>query len=249
MTDPLLVRTDDLRTFADLHARVGSGLSGLTGSDGGGVQRSHGAIASAVSTALQSTLDGRAGTVGATSARAGVVADLLEKAARAYAAGDEEGADRLRAAAAVLEGAPAPETATGPAGAAGTAAGGTVSPGADAMAPMGQILGQVGQQVGQLAQLITAPLQGLMQGLQQVPQQILQAAQAAQAADLGEADLPETEQLAEEPGDETERDSREERPEPVPVPETRAGESVPSDRAPVQTPAPARPAPTRPQVG
>ncbi len=104
MTDPLFVQTDGVRKYSELHSQVVSGLSGLTGAEGTGVQHSHGAIASAVSGALNDVLGGRGSTLGVTSTTASTIADLLQKAAGAYAAGDEEGASRLKAAAEALEG-------------------------------------------------------------------------------------------------------------------------------------------------
>ena len=104
MTDPLFVQADGVRNYSELHSQVVSGLSGLTGAEGTGVQNSHGAIASAVSGALSNVLGGRGNTLGVTSTSASTIADLLQKAASAYAAGDEEGASRLKAAADVLEG-------------------------------------------------------------------------------------------------------------------------------------------------
>lgn len=247
MTDPLFVQTDGVRDLSEVHSQVVSGLSGLTAAESTGVQTSHGAIASAVSSALSHVLDGRGATLGATSTSASTIADLLQKAAGAYAAGDEEGASRLKAAAAALEDRNRP----GACGAPGTqASGGPSSAGADVSAQMGQIMGQVGQQVGQLAQAVTAPLQGLAQGLQQVPQQIMQGVQqAAQAAQAGR--LEEGENLDGERADKAEREDTPEahKPaEPTPVVQAQAGPDSPAGRAPVEAPPTARPAPTRPQV-
>jgi len=163
MTDPLFVQTDGVRNYSELHSQVVSGLSGLTGAEGTGVQNSHGAIASAVSGALSNVLGGRGSTLGVTSTSASTIADLLQKAASAYAAGDEEGASRLQAAADALEGKGEPGGSGGAPGT--TGAGSPAAAGGDMMGQMGQIMGQVGQQVGQLAQSVTAPLQGLAQGL------------------------------------------------------------------------------------
>ncbi|MGB5151607.1 MAG: type VII secretion target, partial [Mycobacterium sp.] len=103
MTDPLFVQTDGVLNYSRLHSEVASGLSGLAGAEGSGVTQSHGAIAAAVSGALGNVLGGRGSTLGVTSTSASTIADLLQKAAQAYAAGDEEGAARLKAAAAALE--------------------------------------------------------------------------------------------------------------------------------------------------
>ncbi|KAA0113679.1 ESX-1 secretion-associated protein [Mycolicibacterium sp. P9-22] len=251
MTDPLFVQTDGVRNYSELHSQVGSGLSGLTSAEGTGVQHSHGAIASAVSGALNDVLGGRGSTLGATSTTASTIADLLQKAAGAYAAGDEEGASRLKAAAEALEGKGGQGGGGTPAtSGAGASGGPAASGGADMMGQMGQIMGQVGQQVGQLAQSVIAPLQGLAQGLQQVPQQIMQgvqqAAQSAQAAELDADEKPEGERdTKSEREDEADKRAKA---EPAPASEAQAGQSSAPGRAPVEAPQPVRPAPTRPQV-
>lgn len=250
MTDPLFVQTDGVRNYSARHSQVVSGLSGLTGAEGTGVQNSHGTIAASVQGALTDVLGRRSSTMDVTSTSAATIADLLEKAARAYAAGDKQDGSRLQAAAAALEGQSgprggAPETA-GAAGSHVPAAGG----GADMTGQMGQIMGQVGQQVAQLVQSVTAPLAGLAQGLQQVPQQLMQGiAQAAQAAGPAEDATPEAERDAEsESESESERDDEREKAEPAPVQQSQAAQSSPSGPAPIETTPPVRPAPTRPQV-
>lgn len=241
MTDRLSVHTDGVLNSSELYAQVGSGLSGLTAPEPAGVQTSHGAIASAVSGALGTVLSGRGDTIGATSTSASTIADLLQKSARAYAAGDEEGGSRLRAAADALDG-------KGQPGAEACAPTTAAAGGADPMGQLGQIMGQVGQLGGALAQSVTAPLQGLAQGLQQVPQQIMagvqQAAQAAQSAKLDAADeKPET-----TPDREDQTEPQEEA-EPEPVREAQAGQRAPGGTAPVEAPPTGpQPAPTRPQI-
>lgn len=249
MTDPLFVQTDGVRHYSARHSQVVSGLSGLTGAEGTGVQNSHGAIAASVHGALTDVLGRRSSTMGVTSTSAATIADLLEKAARAYAAGDEQDGSRLQAAAAALEGQSgprggAPETA-GAAGSHVPAAGG----GADMTGQMGQIMGQVGQQVAQLVQSVTAPLAGLAQGLQQVPQQLMQGiAQAAQAAGPAEDATPEAERDPESESERDDDDDEHEKAEPAPVQQSQAAQSSPSGPAPIETTPPVRPAPTRPQV-
>lgn len=246
MTDRLGVHTDGVLNSAELHSQVGSGLSGLTAAERSGVQNSHGTIASAVSGALGTVLGGRGDTIGVTSTSASTIADLLQKSATAYAAGDEEGGSRLKAAADALEGKGEPgfEAHTPATAAAGGA------PGADPMGPLGQVMGQVGQLGGALAQSVTAPLQGLAQGLQQVPQQIMQgiqqAAQAAQSAELDAADeVDEKTETKPETDDET--DPRE-KAEPAPVRDAQAGQGSTAGTAPVAAPPAPQPAPTRPQI-
>ncbi|MCF6387147.1 ESX-1 secretion-associated protein [Mycobacterium sp. MBM] len=253
MTDPLFAQTDGVRDLAEVHSRVAAGLSGLRAAEGTGVQRSHGAIASAVSTALDDALAGRAGTLDVTSTSAATIADLLQKAAGAYAAGDEEGGSRLQAAAAALAG----ENGVGDCD---TYTSGSAPPagpdaaGGDIAGQLGQIMGQVGQQVGQIAQAVTTPLQGLASGLQQVPQQLIQglqqAVQAAQADRLDapdEAEKPDGEREDTAEGEDAARDR--EPAEPTPALQAQPSQELPAGRSPVETSAPARPAPTRPQVG
>ena len=64
--DQLFVQTDGVRSYAQIHDQVVSGLSQLTGAgapEAAGVQTTHGAIAAAVSTALSSVLGSRLGTM------------------------------------------------------------------------------------------------------------------------------------------------------------------------------------------
>jgi hypothetical protein len=247
-TDPFDVQTDGVLHFSQAHSDVAAGLSGLGDADGNGVETSHGPIASAVSTALAGVLNGRQDSFGATSATASTISDLLQKAAQAYARGDEEGAERFKAAADVLEGKESPGRGGGSA-AAGPAGAGSGGAGADMMGQMGQVLGQVGQQVGQMAQSIAQPLQGLAQGLQQIPQQIMQGVQQASQAASGVGGLPEDKdekdarRLADKPKDDRENDRDESEPH------AEAGSSTPSERAPVEAPAPKqRPVATHPQA-
>lgn len=256
MTEPLRVDPAGLLNYAQQHADVSSGMSGLLGAgapDGKGVDTSHGVVSSAVSTALSSALDGRGEVFGAVAETAEKFSERLQRASKAYADGDRQAGERIKAAAGGMDGSGSGGQVGGPAGGAPSA-----QAGQQLMGQMGQMLGQVGQQVGQLAQSVTQPLQGLAQGLQQIPQQIAQAAQqASQSASAGGAgqgkDLKErdAERGARETGDaERKKAARAEREgagDP-PVHQAQAGQGNSSDagRAPVEPSAPtARPAPTR----
>jgi len=256
MTEPLRVDPAGLLNYAQQHADVSSGMSGLLGAgapDGKGVDTSHGVVSSAVSTALSTALEGRGEVFGAVSETADKFSERLQKAAKAYADGDRQAGERIKAATGGMEDNGSGSQTGGPSGGA---------PGAQAgqqmMGQMGQMLGQVGQQVGQLAQSITQPLQGLTQGLQQIPQQIAQAAQqASQAGSAGGVG-----QGKDRKDRDAERGSREvdeaerkksPRPErdgagPPPTHQEQAGQgnSSGAERAPIEpsTP-PVRPAPTR----
>lgn len=248
MTDPLHVQTDGVLNYSQLHSDVAAGLSGLAGVDGSSVETSHGLIASAVNTALSGVLAGRQSTLGVTSTAASTISELLQKAAQAYAAGDQQGAERLKAAADVLEGKDAPGRGGGSGGGGAPASGGGA--GGDMVGQMGQMLGQVGQQVGQMAQSIAQPLQGLAQGLQQIPQQIMQGVQqAAQSASGTTTGLPDAKGEKEDrrTGEKAEDKDKDKHKDPEPRAE--AGPTSPAERAPVEAPAPRqRPAPTHPQA-
>lgn len=244
-TDPLQVQTDEVLSFSQRHADVAAGLSGLADGDGIGVETSHGPIAAAVSTALSGALTGRRDMFEVTATRASTISDLLNKAADAYARGDQQDAERFTRAAEVLEGGepPAPGGTATPAGS-GPA-------GADMAGQMGQILGQVGQQVGQLAQSIAQPLQGLAQGLQQIPQQIMQGVQQAGQRSAGGVDLPGTEEEKDDRRreDEPEKKHETDREESEGGAEASAPASASAERAPADTAAPRkRPAATHPQA-
>jgi hypothetical protein len=169
--DPLYVQPDGVRSYSQIHDEVVAGLTQLMGAaapEAAGVQTSHGAIASSVSTALSAVLGSRQVTMQTTSTSGRTISELLQKAAQMYEQGDQKGAATLRAAAEALESANAagaPGATGGPGGGGGSGSGGSDM--------MGQLLGQVGQQAGQLGQMAQSaaqPLQGLAQGLQQVPQ-------------------------------------------------------------------------------
>ena len=101
MTEPLRVDPKGLLNYAQQHADVSSGMSGLFGAaapDGRGVDTSHGVVSSAVSTALSSALEGRGDAFGAVSATADKFSERLQRAAKAYADGDQRAADRIKAA-------------------------------------------------------------------------------------------------------------------------------------------------------
>jgi hypothetical protein len=243
MSDPLYVQPDGVRSYAQIHDQVLSALSQVMGAaapEAVGVESTHGPIASAVSTALAQVLGGRQGTLQATSTSAQTISELLQKAAQMYEQRDQQGAEKLKAAAEALEGKQGgqPRNSGAPGSPTSTGAGG-----GDVMGQMLGQLGQVGQQVGQMAQAVGAPLQALAQPLQQVPQQVMQAVQSAgKAADAtgaakGDAAAPQQDSRSEET----------ERHEPLHRAEAAPGDSANTGRAP-ETPEHAKPAQTRPQT-
>jgi hypothetical protein len=259
MTEPLHVQTDGLLSNSQVHADVVTGMSGLVGDgapDSAGVHTSHGTVSSEVTTALSSALSGRGEVFGAVSDTAGKFSERLQQAAKAYAEGDQQGAERIKAA---QEGTDTAGSDGGGRRGGGPAGGGSSpgTPGGEMMGQMGQMLGQVGQQVGQMAQSISAPLQGLTQGLQQIPQQVMQAvqqgAQATAATGQGKADTQEG-KSQNGPHDTKAEDRKKitDAKHPRSAPQEKGqvqaaqGSSPSAGRAPVEpTPHPARPAPTR----
>jgi hypothetical protein len=258
----LYVQTDGVRSYAQTHDRIAAGLSQVIGEgamEAAGVQNSHGTIAAAVGTALSSALETRLGALQTTARSGATISELLQKAAQMYEQGDRQGAEKLRAAAEVLEGqrdgqdAGTPSASGGPGGpAAGVPAAG-VAGGPAGGQMIGQVLGQVGQQVGQLAGSLTAPLLGLAQGLQQVPQQVMQSVQGTAGSARDDETPPRAGEKAERTREPSDRDSQEpseptQRAEPS-TDGAASGEST-SGRVP-EAPAGAerpRPAQTRPQA-
>ncbi|CRZ18179.1 type VII secretion target [Mycolicibacterium neworleansense] len=143
---------------------------------------SHGAIGFPMQNAFDGASSAREGALGATQVAAGRMAELLGKASQAYARGDTDAAERLKAQADALGGGSSPAAAGGGAGASEAASSGAGG--------AGQMMGQFSQMAGQMAQSITQPLQGLTQAMTQVPQQVMQGVQgivesATQAAGSG----------------------------------------------------------------
>ena len=254
MNEPLYIQEGGLRPLSQIHDEVVSALSQIMGSAPPGatdVETSHGPIASAVSSALGQVLDGRGGTLQATSTSGETISALLQKADQLYQQGDQKGADTLKRAAEELQA----NKAGGGSGAGGAAgAGAGASGAAGGTEQMGQIAGQVGQQVGQIAQGVAQSVQGLAQGLTQLPQQVMQgvqgmvqsAAQGAGSAGAGAAGAK-----ADDEGnpkdEEPKTDERKDDP-PVKRDEAQPGTSAAQGSAPVPPPVErAQPAQTRPQ--
>ncbi|MFV8162963.1 type VII secretion target [Mycobacterium sp. 134] len=144
---------------------------------------SHGAIGFPMQNAFDGASSSREGALGATQVAAGKMAELLGKASQAYARGDTDAAERLKAQADALGGGKSSASAAG-GGSGGSEAASSGAGGA------GQMMGQFSQMAGQMAQSITQPLQGLSQAMTQVPQQVMQGVQgiveaATQAAGGG----------------------------------------------------------------
>jgi Excreted virulence factor EspC, type VII ESX diderm len=196
MTGDLYVQPSGVRSISQVHDQVVSSLSQLTagGAEATGVQNSHGTIASAVSTALSGVLGTRNGTLQTTATSGSSISDKLRQAAKEYEQRDQEGAEKLKAAAAALDGISGGGQGAAPAGSpAASAAGGApdaASSGGGAAGMMGQLAGQAGQVVGQVSQAMG----GITQGLGQLPGQVMQGVsqivgQATQAAQSGASGL------------------------------------------------------------
>ncbi|MBJ7340756.1 type VII secretion target [Mycolicibacterium sp.] len=257
-----------LTPLADIHSQVAIGLSQLTGAGApqtADVAQSFGNIAFAVNTALDGATQSRASTISTTKGSSDTIAELLTKAHQMYEHGDQQGAQKLRAAAEALEG----SGAVGGTGDGGTAAGGTGAAGAEGAGGSGaqlagQMASQIGQQVGQFAQGMAQSAQGLAQGLAQLPQQVMQGVQGivesaskgagaetatidAAKGDDGKGGDPE--ERAREDDEAAEKRAEEQRHGPATRTDgAQPGQSPDGERAPVAPPAPERqPAQTRPQ--
>jgi hypothetical protein len=202
------VQTDGVRSYAQIHDQVASGLSQLiSGATSDAVQSSHGAIAAAVSTALSGVLGTRQTAMQSTAASGNTISELLHKAAELYERGDQQGAEKLKAAAAALaaaDGSPGGgASSAGQTGADSQTGGGQSSGGQSSGSGtgaassggemVGQLLGQAGQMIGQLTQPLQGLTQGLSQALGQATQGVQQAVQGAtEGKDLSgaEKELP-----------------------------------------------------------
>jgi Excreted virulence factor EspC, type VII ESX diderm len=175
-----------LGPLSDIHSQVAQGLGQLVG--GGGPQtsdvaRSFGNIAAGLNSALDGASQNRLSAIQTTKGSADTIKELLDKAHQMYMQGDQQGGDKLTAAAEAMEGASGAGSAGGStgAGASGSGAGasGAGSAGGSGAEMASQMASQVGQQVGQIAQGLAQSVQGLTQGLTQLPQQIMQGIQGA----------------------------------------------------------------------
>jgi hypothetical protein len=259
-----------LAPLAEIHSQVATGLSQLTGEGApraADVAKTFGNIAFSVNDALDGVTQSRGNTLQATKGSSDTIAELLGKADKLYAQGDQEGAAKLRAAAETLEGSDGEGGAAGAGGATGAGGAAAGGPGAGAAggggADMaGQMASQVGQQVGQLAQGVAQTVQGLAQGLTQLPQQIMQGIQgmagsgsdtealAKAAEEKADADkVEDTEQRKREEAEKRAEEDRAEQRPPIQADGALPGRSADAGPAPVPPPAPERPQPaqTRPQ--
>lgn len=207
----LFMETDGLRGFAQTHADVVSGVSGLLGStaQATGVELTHGPIASAVHAALGGALDARQGSIQGAVNVGRHLSESLQAAAHAYDQADQGSAARLGAAG---------EATGGPGGPGQGAPGGGKGSGAGAS----QMLGQLGQMGGQLAQALAGLFQGGPQALGQLAQPLLQGVQQS---------VQQAGQLAQQHGEHAAGDVEmvsENRDEAAP------GENTPAGRAPTE---------------
>ncbi len=267
-----------LSPLSDIHSQVAQGLGQLV--SGGGPQsadvaKSFGNIAFGLNSALDGASQSRLSTIQSTKTSSDTIGELLNKAHQMYLQGDQQGADKLKAAAEALQasegggasGAGSAGGSTG-AGATGAGAGGAGAAGGGGAEMAGQMATQVGQQVGQLAQGLAQSVQGLAQGLTQLPQQIMQGIQgiggsAAQGAGSAGGTAHDAVKAAEEKALEDRDKDKDGKPDDNNAEEQRGRHSAPpphSDgaqqgsntdggRAPVPPPPAERPQPaqTRPQ--
>ncbi|SRX94549.1 hypothetical protein MSP7336_02806 [Mycobacterium shimoidei] len=224
--DNLFTQTDGLRSFAQSHADVVSGLTGLlnTAAEASGVQTTHGPIASAVHTALSSALSARHGSMQNVVNIGRNLTESLQAAAHAYEQVDQRYGDKARAAGeaigdargtragAARGGVPATGGTPTTGGLAGAGSGAAAGAGSGASVA-GQVAGQLGQVGSQLGQAATGMFKGQAgggksPGLQQVVQPLMQGAQqivqtAQGHGGHGEAQLASESHEQAAPGDNT----------------------------------------------
>ncbi|MCV7259903.1 type VII secretion target [Mycobacterium shimoidei] len=187
--DNLFTQTDGLRSFAQSHADVVSGLTGLlnTAAEASGVQTTHGPIASAVHTALSSALSARQGSMQNVVNIGRNLTESLQAAAHTYEQVDQRYGDQARAAGEAIDEARgaqagAPRGGTPSAGGLARAGSGAAAGAGSGASVAGQVAGQLGQVGSQLGQAATGMFKGQAGGgkslgLQQVVQPLMQGAQ------------------------------------------------------------------------
>jgi hypothetical protein len=278
MTGEFHLDSNGLSPLSDIHSQVAQGLDQLV--SGGGPQasdvaKSFGNIAFGLNSALDGASQSRLSTIQSTKTSSGTIGELLNKAHQMYLQGDQQGADKLKAAAEALQasegegagGAAGSAGGSTGAGATGTGAGGAGTAGGGGAEMAGQMATQVGQQVGQIAQGLAQSVQGLAQGLTQLPQQIMQGIQgiggsaaqgAGSAGDTAQDAVKAAEEKADDdkdkdkdgkPDDERVAEQRGQKPPPAHSDGAQAGANTDGGRAPVPPPTTERPQPaqTRPQ--
>jgi Excreted virulence factor EspC, type VII ESX diderm len=154
--DNLYAESDGLRSFAQTHSKVASGMSSLVNSSSyaADVAATHGPIASGVHGALSGVIDTRQGVQRSVLDVGRNLADSLRQAARSYEGVDEGTADKLRSAANAVEGANAPDAGRGAGSAGGNMkdiAGTLTGAGKDAAGAIGGVIGPMTSGLGSAA--------------------------------------------------------------------------------------------------
>jgi len=142
--DPFHVDLDGVLELSRLHADAATAMNEATGSSlakAAGVDAAHGSIGTRVTAAFGEVLDARHGALKAASNTSGELSDRLGKAVRAYARGDESGAESVRIAAEAMDGGAAHGSSGTPVGAAATPRSGSSGTpiAADAPTPSGAV--------------------------------------------------------------------------------------------------------------
>jgi ESX secretion-associated protein EspJ len=194
--DNLYTDTDGLRSFAQTHADVSAGMSGLTGSayEAADVAATHGPIASDVHKALRGVIDARQGAQRSVSDIGESLAESLRQAAYSYEGVDHDSAERLRTAADAVEGATATGGAGGTSGSAAANGGGNLKDvsgtltGAtkDMVGALGGVLGPmtsgIGSAAGSLGSGMSSAASALTNSLSQAVSQAAKAAPSTASA-------------------------------------------------------------------
>jgi hypothetical protein len=187
--DNLYTDIDGLRSFAETHDDVSTGMSGLTASayDAAGVAATHGPIASDVHNSLRGVIDARQGAQRSVSDIGERLAASLRQAAYSYEGVDHGSAERLRTAADAVEGATAPGSTGGTSGSAANGGGNFKDVSAtmtgamkDAVGALGGVLGPMTSGIGSAAGSLGSGLSSAASALtNSLSQAVSQAAKAA----------------------------------------------------------------------
>ncbi|MCX8561730.1 type VII secretion target [Mycolicibacterium mucogenicum] len=170
----LVVNPAAVGDWSNNHDNTATALKGVVNGALGNanLSDSHGVISQPLLTAQNAAEAARADALRSVHTASSTMADLLNKAKKAYEDGDAAGAQKLKAEAAKLDqtrgDGRALSSATSPM-AAGAQGGGAQQ--------ASQMMGQFSQMAGQVMQSATQPIQGIAQNLGQIPQQVMQSMQ------------------------------------------------------------------------
>lgn len=170
----LVVNPAAVGDWSNNHDNTATAIKGVVNAALGNpnLSNSHGVISQPLLTAQNAAETARADALRSVHTASSTIADLLNKAKKAYEDGDAAGAEKLKAQAAKLDqtrgDGSALSSATSPMAAG--AQGGSAE-------QASQMVGQFSQMAVQVMQSATQPIQSVAQSLGQIPQQVMQSMQ------------------------------------------------------------------------